>query len=252
MESSRSRSRGRRLARSPTFTTLDRKNLWIERTKDEALNDFERIALVAQITTMTDDEVTAALATFSHDEKEDSVEDPPSQAGDPTAATRSSDPAARTSDPQAAHGAGPIAHGAGLTAHGAVPTTHGSEPPPVTVEDFPDPRDDDPTSRYAFSPLGPPPSGPLPWDARPRDRRPWDCLRRQGSDAPTSRFNRTRPVDKSSTTRNQALRSRRRFENLRHLPYARNAPRSRPSSLKPNRLRSSREKRCRLSRSTSS
>jgi hypothetical protein len=69
-------SRTKRIMRSPTFPSIDRKDLWVERTRDLALNDFERAVIEGEINAMTDEEVTAALA--SSVERED-VQDPPDE-----------------------------------------------------------------------------------------------------------------------------------------------------------------------------
>ena len=71
--------------RSPTFPSFDRKDLWVERTRDLALNDFDRAVIEGEINAMTDEEVTAALASsaakklrVARRRKED-VQDPPDQ-----------------------------------------------------------------------------------------------------------------------------------------------------------------------------
>jgi outer membrane biosynthesis protein TonB len=126
--SSRSRT-GPGLARSPVFATLDRKLLWIQRTRDESLTNFDRAALVGEITAMDDEAVTAALTAFAL--KEEEVEDSPS--------------------PKPA------------------PAPSASGPKPVTVEDggsndpsdhVSDDDDEDPTNRYSKIPLpmSPPPA----------------------------------------------------------------------------------------------
>ena len=70
-------SQGRRPARSPTFPSLDRKDRWIElRTRNPALTDVE-------INAMSDEEVSAALASpRPHEpssvlEEKEEVQDPP-------------------------------------------------------------------------------------------------------------------------------------------------------------------------------
>ena len=65
-------SRLKRIMRSPTFPSFDRKDLWVQRTRDLALNDFDKAVIEGEINVMTDEEVTAALVSSA--EKED-VED---------------------------------------------------------------------------------------------------------------------------------------------------------------------------------
>src|SRR5437667_10635520 len=67
-------SRTKRTVRSPTFPSFDRKDLWVERTRDLALNDIDRAVIEGEINAMTDEEVTAALASFA---EEEDVQDPP-------------------------------------------------------------------------------------------------------------------------------------------------------------------------------
>src|SRR5947207_6005488 len=67
-------SRPKRTMRSPTFPSFDRKDLWVERTRDLALNDLNRAVIEGEINAMTDEEVTAALASSA--DRED-VQDPP-------------------------------------------------------------------------------------------------------------------------------------------------------------------------------
>src|SRR5271163_3226199 len=128
---SRASSRSRTapgLTRSPVFATFDRKLLWIQRTRDESLTDFDRAALVGEITAMTDDAVTAALTASAL--KEEDVEDSPSPPPAPA------------------------------------PSASGPEPVTVTVQDGNDPSehdisdDEDPTNRYSKIPLplSPPPA----------------------------------------------------------------------------------------------
>jgi hypothetical protein len=124
---SRSQSRSR-TGRSPTFPSFDRKDLYIERTMDPALRDFDKAIIEGEINAMTDEEVTAALASFHEEENsKEEVQDPPPERAAPTTA------AARSHNP-------------------------------VTVEDVPasDESDNDPTDRYSrpipqFKPMAPAP-----------------------------------------------------------------------------------------------
>ena len=64
MSTSRDKSGIRRTARSPQFGSLDRKDLWIERTRDATLTDVAKHGIEVEIGAMTDEEVTAALASI--------------------------------------------------------------------------------------------------------------------------------------------------------------------------------------------
>ena len=64
----------RRLPRSPSFPSFDRKALWLERTRNLPPNDIERAIIDGEINAMSDEEVTAALASV--ETKEEEVEDP--------------------------------------------------------------------------------------------------------------------------------------------------------------------------------
>jgi hypothetical protein len=100
--------------------------LWIHRTKDESLTEFDKAAMEGEIIAMTDEAVAAALTAFAL--KEEDVEDSPSP-------------------PPA-------------------PAPSASGPEPVTVQDGNDPSDndisddEDPTNRYSKIPLplSPPPA----------------------------------------------------------------------------------------------
>jgi Retrotransposon gag protein/Retroviral aspartyl protease/Zinc knuckle len=174
MQSSRASSRSRTgpgLARSPVFATLDRKLLWIQRTRDESLTDFDKAALVGEIIAMTDEAVSAALASFRL--KEEDVEDSPSPPPAPA----------------------PPAPG----------------PRPVTVEDVgsndPSDRnvsddDEDPTDRYNTIPLPPSPP-PAPRRQPPRETpkddipvHPYVPQRRARYEEPdpSREFRRTEPI----------------------------------------------------------
>jgi hypothetical protein len=61
--------------RSPIFPSLDHKSLWIKRTRDLALNNIEKAVVEGGINAMTDEEVTAALASIRHEETSSVLED---------------------------------------------------------------------------------------------------------------------------------------------------------------------------------
>ena len=74
--SSRSRSGPKR---SPVFPSLDRKLLWIERTRLESLTDFDKATIEGEILAMTDEAVTAALdsSRLTEEDVKDSTPPPP-------------------------------------------------------------------------------------------------------------------------------------------------------------------------------
>jgi propanediol dehydratase small subunit len=59
-----------RTVRSPTFPSFDRKDLWVERTKNLALNDIQRSVVQGEINAMSDEEVTAALVSIQAKQEE--------------------------------------------------------------------------------------------------------------------------------------------------------------------------------------
>src|ERR1700733_9367206 len=74
---SRSGSRSRTV-RSPTFASFDRKELWLERTRDLPSNDMQRSVIEGEIIAMSDEQVTAALTSIHamHTKQEEDVQDP--------------------------------------------------------------------------------------------------------------------------------------------------------------------------------
>ena len=83
MSTSRDRSGSRRTARSPQFGSLDRKDLWVERTRDATLTDVAKYGIEVEIGAMTDEEVTAALASIRHEEASSVLEDEKEEVQDP-------------------------------------------------------------------------------------------------------------------------------------------------------------------------
>src|ERR1700685_2529294 len=69
-------SRSSRTVRSPSFPTFDRSDLWIERTRDLASSDMQRSVIEGEINAMSDEEVTAALASLRVGIEEEDVLDP--------------------------------------------------------------------------------------------------------------------------------------------------------------------------------
>src|ERR1700733_4070657 len=73
---SRSGSRSRTV-RSPTFASFDRKELWLERTRDLPSNDMQRSVIEGEIIAMSDEQVTAALTSIhAMHTKQEEVPDP--------------------------------------------------------------------------------------------------------------------------------------------------------------------------------
>jgi Retrotransposon gag protein len=197
MQSSRASSRSRAgsgLARSPVFATFDRKLLWLRRSRAGSLTDFDKAALVGEIEAMSDEAITAALA--SADSKEGDVEDAP--------------------PPPPPRG----------------PATSAPGPKPVTVQDGSDPSDpsepsnpsnsnvsddEDPTDRYSKLPRSPtpprrsatrqPPKDEIPvhpyvTDKHVRYKSPFEQFERRYASAPPRE-----PFMRESTT--DSMRARR-------------------------------------------
>ena len=199
--------------RSPTFPSLDRKDLWVERTRDLALNDFDRAVIEGEINAMTDEEVTAALASSA--EKED-VQDPPV-----TAPATGPKPVIVTDDNSSEEEEEEVQD----PPPGILPRV----PKPIDFTDFDD-DNDDPTNRYSM---------PLP----PRNPR-------HGLDIPVQPYLPRRTMRYEEDLRSQHPSISQGI--LPRIRFAHDAPQFPRSSLRRSPHRSSKAKKCRSSRLTSS